>query len=71
MGKVPEYRSHFESGSLMVRSFRLLRVFSVSFAGKFSPAWHPFSQASLRFSLNQDTKQTGEALRKILSQLGG
>ena len=53
-----------------VRSLGQLRVFSLRFAGKFSSAWHPLSQASLRFSLNQDTKQTGEAWRKILSQLG-
>ena len=54
----------------MVRSVRQSSVFWLRFAGEFSPAWHPFSQASLRFSLNQDTKQTGEAWRKILSQLG-
>ena len=55
---------------MRIRSLGQLRLFSLRFAGKFSPAWHPFSQASLRFSLNQDTKQTGEAWRKILSQLG-
>ena len=63
--------ANFEPRSLMVRSVRQSRVFWLRFAGKSSPAWHPFSQASLRFSLNQDTKQTGEAWRKILSQLGG
>ena len=49
---------------------RSMRIFWLRFAGRFSPVWQPFSQASLRFSLNQDTKQTGEAWRKILGQLG-
>ena len=30
---------------MRVRSLGQLRVFSLRFAGKFSPAWHPFSQA--------------------------
>ena len=50
---------------MRVRSLGQLRVFSLRSAGKFSSAWHPFSQASLRFSLNQDTKQTGEAWRRF------
>ena len=35
---------------MRARSLGQLRVFSLRFAGKFSSAWHPFSQASLRFS---------------------